>query len=170
MCNTCLIIHTVRFTFSEIHLPGQHMVLFDPDEPVQAIASRAAAEQTTLTQFFTMNCLENETGEQARKLTYQDFPHKFVWHKDTKKWTKRQRGFSLGRMYFVPPTSGDRFYLRTLLTVSHGPRSFTDLRTYQDIVYPTFQDACRACGLLEDDGEWSLCLREASEVQSGSSL
>lgn len=117
-----------------------------------------------------MNCLANDLGDQARNLTYQDFPHEFVWHKDTKTWTKRRKGFSLGRLYFVPPTSGERFYLRTLLTVVRGPKSFTDLRTFQDVVYPTFQDACRARGLLEDDGEWSLCLREASEIQTGASL
>ena len=158
------------YSFFEIHLPGQHMVVFDPDEPVHAIASRAASERTTLTQFFCMNCLENDVGEQARKLTYQDFPHEFVWHKDTKTWTKRQKGFSLGRMYFVPPTSGERFYLRTLLTIARGPRSFTDLRTFQNVCYPTFQDACRARGLLEDDEEWSLCLTEATQIQCGRSL
>ena len=109
-----------------------------------------------------MNCLENAIGDQARNLTYQDFPYHFVWHKDMKTWIKRLKGFSLGRMYFVPPTLGERFYLRTLLTVSRGPRSFTDLCT--------FQDTCRACGLLEDDGEWNLCLREATQIQTGASL
>ena len=146
------------------------MVIFDPDEPIETIVSRAAAEQTTLTQFFYMNSLENELGSEARKETYQDFPQKFVWHKDTKTWTRRQRGSSLGRMYFVPPTAGERFYLRALLTVARGPKSFRDLRTYQGIEYLTFQDACRTRGLLEDDGEWRICLSEASQIQSGTRL
>ena len=73
-------------------------------------------------------------------------------------------------MYFVPPTAGERFYLRTLLTVARGSKSFRDLRTYQGIEYLTFQDACRACGLLEDDGEWRICLSEASQIQTGSHL
>lgn len=117
-----------------------------------------------------MNCLDNDIGVDARNLTYQDFPHQFVWHKDTKTWTKRWKGFSLGRMYFVPPTCGERFYLQTLLTTVRGPKSFTDLRSFNNEIYPTFKDACRVRGLLEDDGEWSLCLREASEVQSGGLL
>jgi hypothetical protein len=146
------------------------MVVFDPDEPIETIVSRAATEQTTLTQFFRMNSLQNEIGREARSLTYQDFPQKFVWHKDTKTWTKRKRGFSLGRMYFVPPTGGERFYLRTLLTVVRGAKSFMDLRTFQGLEHPTFQDACRARGLLEDDGEWRLCLLEASQIQTGASL
>ena len=93
-----------------------------------------------------------------------------MWHKDTKTWTKRLKGFSLGHMYFVPPTGGERFYLRTLLGVAHGPMSFADLRTFENIEYATFQDACHARGLLDDDGEWDICLREASEIQSGASL
>ena len=154
----------------QVHLPGQHMVVFNPDEPLASIVARAAAERTTLTEFFYMNGLETELGDEARKSTYQDFPHHFVWHKDSKTWTKRQKGFSLGRMYFVPPTGGERFYLRTLLTVTRGAKSFADLQSYENIHYPTFQDACRARGLLDDDGEWNLCLREAAEVQTGASL
>jgi hypothetical protein len=73
-------------------------------------------------------------------------------------------------MYFVPPTGGEHFYLRTLLTVVRGPTSFQDLRTYKGVVYPSFQDACKARGLLEDDGEWQLCLSEASHTQSGARL
>jgi hypothetical protein len=59
------------------------MVVFDPNEPIESIVSHAAAEWTTLTQFFHMNTLEDETGTEARSLTYEDFPQKFVWHKDT---------------------------------------------------------------------------------------
>ena len=117
-----------------------------------------------------MNTLTNDVGRDARNLTYQDFPHNFVWHKDSKTWSRRRKGFSLGRMYFVPPTGGERFYLRTLLTVCRGPTSFADLRTYENVQHPTFQDACRARGLLQDDGEWNLCLAEASQIQTGRSL
>ena len=131
---------------------------------------RLSAERTTLTQFFHVNTLNDHVGTEARTLTYEDFPHNFVWHKDTKTWTKQLKGFSLGCMYFVPPTGGERFYLRTLLGVARGPRSFADLRTFENVEYATFQDACRARGLLNNDGEWDICLREASEIQSGASL
>lgn len=93
------------------------MVIFNPDEPMQSILTHAAAKHTTLTQFFYMNSLENENGEKARNLLYQDFLHNFVWHKDTKTWTKRWKGFSIGHMFFVPPTAGECFYLRTLLCI-----------------------------------------------------
>src|ERR1700751_2231411 len=107
------------------------MIVFDPNEPVETIAARAYSEVKTLTQFFKMNSVEGNDGYEAQKLTYQEFPSKIVWDKAKKIWKFRQRGFLLGRMYFVPPTGGERFYLRTLLTVVRGPRSFEDLRTYE---------------------------------------
>ena len=74
-------------------------------------------------------------------------------------------------MYFVPPTAGERFYLRTLLTVVRGAKSFEDLRRYNsNDPHPTFYAACIARGLLENDGEWSQCLAEASMMQTGGRL
>ncbi len=55
-------------------------------------------------------------------------------------------------MFFVSPTAGERFHLRTLLTVVKGPTSFENLRTINGIEFPTFRDACIHLGLLEDDG------------------
>jgi len=121
-----------------------------------------------MTKFFYMNSLNNEIGEEACNTTYQDFPQYFVWHKTSKTWTKRQKGFSLGQMYFVPPTGGERFYLRTLLTVVRGSKSFNDLRTFERVEHSTFQDCCRSHGLLEDNREWRICLSEASVIQTGS--
>jgi len=74
-------------------------------------------------------------------------------------------------MYFVPPNTNDeRFYLRTLLAVVKGPKSYEDLRTLDGVLYPTFREACIARGLLEDDGEWRQCLLEASSMQTGAQL
>jgi hypothetical protein len=63
-------------------------------------------------------------------------------------------------------TAGEQFYLRTLLTVVKGATSFAHLRH----PHPTFYAACIARGLLEDDGEWSQCLAEASLMQTGTRL
>jgi hypothetical protein len=37
-------------------------------------------------------------------------------------------------------------------------------------VSETFHAACLTRGLLEDDGEWELCLQDAAEIQTGSQL
>ena len=155
----------------QIHLPGQHMIAFDPEEDISSILSRASHERTTLTAYFEANTDSTELGTEARKYTYQEFPQHFVWKPDAKKWAMRQRDFAIGRMYFIPPTAGEQFYLRTLLTVVRGAKSFEDLRRYKsDKAHPTFHAACIARGLLEDDGEWNQCLEEASEMQTGTCL
>jgi len=73
-------------------------------------------------------------------------------------------------MYYVPPSAGERFYLRLLLTVVKGPTSFADVKTVDGVVHPSFRQACLARGLLEDDREWVQCLTEAAHMQTGRQL
>jgi hypothetical protein len=79
-------------------------------------------------------------------------------------------GTAIGRMYFISPTAGKHFYLRTLLCVVKGPRSFEDLQTYCGHRYSTFRKACLVRGLLKDDSEWQQCLEEACHMQTGTCL
>lgn len=152
-----------------VHLPGQHLVSFDPDENASIIRQRIAQEKSVLTAFFKANS-DPVLGQTARLYLYQEFPQHFVFIETKKQWKLRQSGFALGRMSYVAPTAGERFYLRTLLTVVKGPTSWKDLLTHHNVTYNTFQECCIAHGLLEDDGEWKLALREASEMQTGHSL
>ena len=111
-------------------------------------------------------------GNEARKYTYQEFPEHFTYHRNERKWALRKQGYALGRMYFIKPTAGEVFYLRLLLTVVKGPKNYEDLQRvpgYSD-PFPTFHAACLARGLLQDDGEWRMCLLEASEMQTGTRL
>jgi hypothetical protein len=73
-------------------------------------------------------------------------------------------------MFFAGPSAGERFYLRTLLTVVRGATSFVSLRTVNGVEHPSFCQACLARGLLEDDNEWALCLEEAAVMQTGHQL
>ena len=107
----------------QVHLPGEQVVTFDENDNPQEVAGRAARAKSTLDAFFEANQREEASGSDsrlARNSLYQEFPQKFVFQKKTKKWTPRQRGFALGRMFFAHPTSGERFYLRLLLTVVKG--------------------------------------------------
>ena len=110
----------------QVHLPGHHMVTFDPDEPVEAIIAWAASESTMLTAFFDANTSPT-LGPEAQQYTYQEFPCYFTFIKETQKWKIREKGSSIGRLSFVPPTAGELFYLCTLLCVVRGPRSFLHL-------------------------------------------
>ncbi len=82
----------------------------------------------------------------------------------------------MGRMYFVQPSEGERYYLRVLLTHFTGATCFEDLRTTHRphtptiVVHPTFKATCLAHGLLQDDVEWDQCLSEVTGVQLPRSL
>jgi hypothetical protein len=159
----------------QVHLPGQHLVTHNPDDSHAAILERAAHEKTMLTEFFKANrsIEDGGYGELAQRYTYQEFPEHFVWDassRSQRQWKVRQRGWSLGRLYFVSPTAGERFYLRVLLTVVRGPTSFVDLRTFSGIVHSTFREACLARGLLHHDGESRMCLLDAAAMQTGTRL
>jgi hypothetical protein len=149
-----------------LHLPGMHRIIFKSNESLSDVVARGEQQKSTLLAFFEC-CASNS---HARAYTYQEFPQHFVWDKQRHMWKPRQRGFAIGRMYFASPNSGERFYLRLLLTVVKGPQSYQDLRTVNGSEYSTFKGACVARGLLEDDGEWILCLEEASVMKTGYQL
>ncbi len=75
-------------------------------------------------------------------------------------------------MYYCHPTSGECFYIWTLLAAVKGATSFQDLRTVPGIAEPcaTFHEACLQRGLLEDDNEWRQCLQEAGDMATGRQL
>lgn len=104
----------------QVHLPNQHMVTFNPALDLESVLSAGANRDTTLTAYFKANADSGPLGDEARKRTYQEFPQFFVYNQSTRRWKCRQQGFALGRMYFVKPTAGEIFYLRTLLTVVKG--------------------------------------------------
>ncbi|KEP45929.1 putative ATP-dependent DNA helicase PIF1 [Rhizoctonia solani 123E] len=164
----------------QVHLPNQQSVSFRQGELIENVV--ANAKDTTLTAFFKLNSHENaETKRYANELVYQEIPSRFTWQKASRKWKLRRlirnndgsvkfTAGALGRMYFAPPNSGERFYLRTLLTVVRGPTSFEDLRTYNGVVFGTFKEACIAQGLLESDDEWAQCLTEAAQFKTGQQM
>jgi hypothetical protein len=113
-------------------------VCFDPNEPVENILARGAAEKTTLTAFFAANADSGQLGVLARQYTYQEFPQYLTFSKPTARWTIRKQGNTIGRIIFISPAMGELFYLRTLLCVAKGPRSFEDVQSFNGCVYPTY--------------------------------
>ena len=57
-----------------------------------------------------------------------------------------------------------------LLTIVMNATSWAHLRTVDSHTYPTYKEACKALGLLEDDAEWRQYLTEATPIQPGSAL
>jgi hypothetical protein len=132
----------------------------------EQIADRAANARSTLMAFFEYNA----THEDGRQYLYHEFPQHFVWVAKTRMWKPRERGYSIGRIYHCSPVSGERFYLRLLLTVVRGPRSFDELYLVEGVRYPTYYAACIARGLAENDQEWFQCFDEAILSTTGHGL
>ncbi|XP_031092245.1 uncharacterized protein LOC115996940 [Ipomoea triloba] len=148
------------------HLPDSQTVYFQDDEDVETILNRQTLGESMFTEWFEANKKYSE----ARLLSYIEMPNKFVWKKNMQQWQPRQRGFSIGRIFYVPPGSGELYYLRCLLNIVRGPQSFEDIKTYNGKEYNTFKDACYARGLLDDDLEYIDAIKEASEWSTAHSL
>jgi hypothetical protein len=110
-----------------VHLENEQTVIFNEEDNANTVMDSAATKETTLTAYFKANA-EELARQQAAPIIgplpvsaldclYQEFPQKFIWDAKKHAWKPRKKGFAIGRMYFAHPTSGERFYLRTLLTV-----------------------------------------------------
>ncbi|KAK9050845.1 hypothetical protein SSX86_030188 [Deinandra increscens subsp. villosa] len=148
------------------HEEGCNRVYFHDDDNLQDVVERTTSGMSKFTEWFKANQMYPE----GRALTYADFPTRFTWHEKEKAWKPRQRGFSIGRIYYASPSMGERYYLRMLLNVVKGPLSFKDIRTVDGVEHETYMSACRALHLLGDDAEWLESIREAYQWQFGNQL
>uniref|UniRef100_A0A0R0E6I2 ATP-dependent DNA helicase n=1 Tax=Glycine max TaxID=3847 RepID=A0A0R0E6I2_SOYBN len=74
----------------------------------------------------------------------------------------RKQGNTIGRLIWVPPSTGELFYMRMMLSSAKGSQSFKDIITVDNVVYHTFREACFAKGFLGSDQEFLGALREAN--------
>ncbi|TKR89117.1 hypothetical protein L596_013265 [Steinernema carpocapsae] len=131
-----------------IHLEGEQNIMFDEEEDLQVTLDRARLARSTLTAWFELN----QNDPSAHGYLYKDIPKHFVWNKKDKKWSPRQKGKAIGRIYQVSPTQTECFRLRLLLLNVPGATSYEALRT----VRGTDER------LLRDDEEWERCLRDSA--------
>ncbi|KAH0778727.1 hypothetical protein KY290_005154 [Solanum tuberosum] len=142
------------------HLPDNQNVIFSDDDPIDVVINKPTVKESMFLRWLEAN----KEFPEARHLTYAEFPLKFVWKQQSKRWEKRKTSaFSIGRIFFVPPGSGEQYYLRLLLNVVKGPTSYEEIRRINDIYHETFRDACYALGLLDDDKEFVDAIVEASQ-------
>ena len=100
------------------------------------------------------------------QILYPEFPQKYRYDTTNKKWVKRiNRSDAIGRICSVSPNQGEVFYLRMLLHHVRGATCFEDLLTVHEVAVSSFQEACRLRGLLQEDQEWDIVLREAIETR-----
>lgn len=131
-----------------------------------AIVNNSLLHKAMLTEWF----VANTRYKSARSLAYCDFPTKWDWVAEKKRWVRRKKGKKNGRIYYVHPSTGELYYLRMLLMLVKGAKSYADVRTYNGVIYETFKDACAARGLLGDDNEWYSAFDEALQWGMGNQL
>ena len=141
-----------------LHLEGEQYVVFRPGQEAAAI-DRAEAQDTKLTAFFKL-CRSTPS---THGLFYLDVAKNFVWDTTSHSWKPRPRRNlnQLSRIIFCSPRAGERFYLRVLLLNVPGPRGFIDIRTVDNFICDTYQQACIRLGLVEDDFMWLNTIAES---------
>lgn len=160
-------------THLDIHLENGQKIYFNSDNVQDRIEN---PRNTTLMAFF-MLC---QIDDFAKTLFYEEVPAYYTYNKQSGTFQRRRRGTPveghpgilrdhvLGRVYTIHPNNHECYYLRMLLHVIKGPTSFDSLKTVNGVVHETYQAACLALGLLENDNHWHDTLAEAS-VSSGPS-
>ncbi|CAK8534587.1 unnamed protein product [Lathyrus sativus] len=108
----------------------------------------------------------NKKYHEAKLLTYSDFVTKFVYQKKNRTWKPRKKGYTIGRLIWVPQSTGELFYLRMMLTVKKGPKSYEDIKKVNGSQHNSFREACFAMGFLQDDREFIEALKEAHKWSS----
>lgn len=149
-----------------VHLENGQRVFFTP-ENAQA---RAAAEppKTTLTEFMHL-C---QSDEFAETLLYHEVPQYYTWSNKT--WSRRKQGQPqqhpgikkgpmIGRVYTIHPNLTECYFLRMLLHVVRGPKTYADLRRVDHIEYTTYRETCLARGLLANDQHLINALKESQQ-------
>ncbi|KAJ0735159.1 hypothetical protein HanPI659440_Chr11g0428861 [Helianthus annuus] len=153
----------MKLTF---HPPNQQLLTLRDSDSLPALLNRDGIRETMFAQWFALN----NRDAVARKLTYAEIPTQYVWQGDNKVWKKRFERTAVGRIVYCNPAAGPKYYLRMLLGIVRGPRSFEEIKTVDGVMYETYKEACYAYGLLNDDKEWSDALSEAKLWASGSQL
>jgi hypothetical protein len=148
------------------HLLGEQSVYFTDYERINDVLVKPSVSESMFTSWFEAN----KKFPEAKSLTYGQFVSKFVYVKKTRTWKLRKRGYTIGRLVWVPQTAGEIYYLRMMLTVVKGPESYDSIKIINGFKHDTFREACYAMGFLEDDREFISAIKEAHDWGSSTYL
>lgn len=139
------------------HMPGQQQVVYQDASNLDDVLEKPSVGASMFTAWMEIN----KTDEEARELTYAEFPTKYVFKLEQRKWFKRKQRFAVGRIHYVPERIGECYYLRMLLNYVKGATGWESFKKWDNVVYKTFKEACLARGLLDNDKEYITGIKDA---------
>ena len=155
-------------------LPGEQQIILEGKQTEETLRDKLEKidknTNNKLEAFFELNKQRKLSGEiENDDLYYHDTPTFYTWQASSKYWKPRQRTYknaltdidTIGRLVFVPPRQKERHCLRMLLRAIPNATSYNDLMKVNTKTHDTFQEACAAHGLLDDDTQWHNTLEEA---------
>ncbi|KRH33055.2 hypothetical protein GLYMA_10G096000v4 [Glycine max] len=140
------------------HLENQQHVYWTDDQQIGEVLSKNTIKES----MFTAWMHSNKIYSYGWDLTYHQYISRFVYVARKRCWQPRKQGNTIGRLMWVPPSAGELFYLRMMLSTAKGAQSYSDIRTVNGLVYHTFREACFAKGFLGSDQEFISALQEAN--------
>ncbi|XP_074298441.1 uncharacterized protein LOC141629320 [Silene latifolia] len=153
----------------QIHLANMQSIQMRLHEHLESVLANEKRARTPLTAYFEI--YNNDTKHKIPKYLYGEFPEYYRWDAKERVWFKRKTKLVvIGRLVFVAPSEGERYFLRMLLLNVRGPKSFEDLCTVDGIKCATFQEAALKPRLLEADNTVEMCLDEVVAIQMPFSL
>lgn len=106
-----------------VHLPLENNVVYTEDDDLEEVIENPGNQKSKLTAWLEAN----SQFPQAREHTYIEFPEYFTWHASGKYWDIRRGCYNkIGRIAHVDPTKGEKYYLRMLLHIVKGPKTFSN--------------------------------------------
>ncbi|KAI9106688.1 hypothetical protein K1719_022216 [Acacia pycnantha] len=142
------------------HLPQQQSIYYTQGETMSSLVNNPRVKESMFLAWFE----KNKDDPFARTLTYSQFPNHFTFVREKRFWKICERDFSVGRIGHCTPAQGELYYLRLFLTKVRGAKTYTDIRTVNTVIYPTFGEACYTLGLLDDDEEYIDAIKETKEI------
>ncbi|KAH1099393.1 hypothetical protein GYH30_034850 [Glycine max] len=140
------------------HLENQQPVYWKDSQEIGTVLAKGTIKESMFTAWMDSNKIYHH----GRDLTYAEYVSKFVYDARKRCWKPRKQGNTIGRLICVPPSSGELFYMRMMLSSAKGSQCYEDFRTVENVAYHTSREACFAKGFLGSDQEFVGALREAN--------
>ncbi|XP_076888555.1 uncharacterized protein LOC143539012 [Bidens hawaiensis] len=103
------------------HLPGKQQVIYGTDDDIENVLEKIDTVSSSMFELW-MEC--NRNDHEARKLTYSEFPTKFVWHLSPRGWQRRKSGFGIGRVHAISPALGEAYFFKGTYKQSERSKEF----------------------------------------------